>query len=273
VPKQRYLFQAEATGVGAQFFQPFNEVIPIQAASALTVDGGRGFSRIEDFGFRAERFGYFGYKDIVSFDTAYTEVVGVEIEEGVFETVALSVVENFDLLGVVKCDRIVGILTGTYPGGPKGSENSIVPTGSFFEGLRIDDISFDKLDIAPDFFCTPERSCWSGLVGAMANERERRLLESLSLPDANGDPVPLPSVGTRRDLLGFSIALGEPEDEAELGAPLNFTVPDFGTVHLGEFFCQPNSRRLIMLRIELDGEVQGNVVVGDPVVAGEPYSS
>jgi hypothetical protein len=73
-------------------------------------------------------------------------------------------------------------------------------------------------------------------------------------------------------LLGFCIALGQPTPESELGNPLvSFQVPGFGTVHLGEFFCEPTSRRLVMLRAELDGEVHGRVVAGDPIVDGAPY--
>jgi hypothetical protein len=266
VPKQtnakRYIFEANATGVAAQFVQPFSDIIPIQAASALAADGGFGSFRVD--GFR--------HRDILSIAAAYTEVAGAETADGVFETVAVSVVEQFNLLNVVTCDRIVGRLTGKYPGGLKvPSENFIVPSGSVFEGLRIGTRFFEKLVVAPEFFCTPEHSCWSGLTRALENAEERRLLASLSLPAPNGDPVPLPNPGQRRDLLGFSIALGDPQPGDGLGAPLSFIVPDFGTVHLGEFFCQPTSRRLIMLRAELQGPVQGHVVVGDPIVGGEPY--
>ena len=260
---KRYLFQADATGVAAQFASPYDDVIPIQSASTLPSIGGRGSSH----------HGGFQYKDILSFGSAYTEVVGIEAEDGVFETVALSVVENFNLLGVVKCDRIVAKLTGRHPVGINvPAENFIVPAGSVFEGLRIRDVfSARKLVVAPDFFCTPQHSTWSGLLAALENERERALLEPLSLPAPNGDPVQLPTSGRRQDLLGFCIALGEPTPKSELGAPLIIQVPDFGTVHLGEFFCEPTSRRLIMLRAELDGEVQGSVVVGDPIVDGGPY--
>jgi hypothetical protein len=259
---KRYLFQADATGVAGQFIYPFNDVIPIQAASTLPSIGGFGSSRVD--GFR--------HKDILSFDSAYTEVVGTETEDGVFETVALSVVENFKLLDFVTCDRIVGRLTGRRPGSLEvPAQHFIVPAGSVFEGLRIGDRFFEKLDLAPDFFCTPEHATWTGLLEALENERDRRLLESLSLPAPNGDPVPLPIPGRRTDLLGFCIALGEPTVDAVLGAPLIFTVPEFGTVHLGEFFCEPTSRRLIMLRVELDGAVQGQVVAGDPIVDGGPY--
>lgn len=262
MPKQtnskRYLFQADATGVGVQFPYPFNDVLPIQAASALPSVGGFGSSRVEGF-----RHGH-----ILSFGSTYTEVRGAEAEDGVFETVALSVVEDFNLLDVVKCDRVVGKLTGRHP---LESENFIVPAGSVFEGLRIGDRFIERLEVAPDYFCDPEHATWTGLERALENEKDRRILASITLPDEDGDPVPLPPGGPKTDLLGFCIALGEPTPDAVLGTPLIFNVPDFGTVHLGEFFCEPSSRRLIMLRVELEGAVRGQVVVGDPIVDGRPY--
>jgi hypothetical protein len=246
---KRYLFEANATGVAGQIVQPFNEVVPVQAASALPVGGGFGSSRVD--GFRHP-------KDVLSFSAAYTEVRGAEIEDGVFETVAVSVVENFNLLDVVKCDRIEARLVGTHP---VPGENSIVSSGSVFLGLSIGDRVFDKVDVAPDYFSAPTHSTWSGLLAAVENDRERALLEPLALRGPNGDLVSL-MLSERKGLIGLCIARDVPQ---------SFIVPDFGTVHLGEFFCQSTSRRLIMLRAELTGEVQGQVVVGDPIVDGGPY--
>jgi hypothetical protein len=247
-----FLFGANATGVVAQFQQPVNEVIPVLAASALGADGGLGRSRVD--GFR---------HNFLSFQAAYVAVRGEQAANGEYVAVAESVIEGFSLLGVVTCDRIVGKLTGTFPADLTApSECSIVPTGSVFERLRIGDTFFERLEVAPDFFCAPEHAYWSGLLGALNNPDDYRILESRSLLDGNGDRVPLPAAGKATTLLGFGIAIG---------APLQFTIPDFGTVHLGEFFCGPTYRRLIMLRIELNGAVQGSVVVGDPIVQPGPY--
>lgn len=261
---KRYIFHADATGVAGQIFHPFQELIPVQAASGLPANGGFGSARVE--GFR--------HREIVSFGSAYTEVAGRETEDGVFETLAVSVVEKFNLLDVITCDRMVGRLTGRHPGeGRLGSstpqETSILPTGSRFEGLRIGNTYFDRLEVAPAFFCQPEHAYWSGLLEAV--ERDRDQLSRLTLPADDGQPVPLPESGERPEFLGFSIALGERQQGFELGVPLRFDIPHFGIVHLGEYFCDATSRRLIMLRAELGCTVQGWVIAGDPIIDGAPY--
>jgi hypothetical protein len=255
---RRYIFQADATGVAAQFVQPIQNPIPIQATSAIASDGGYGCSRADGY-----------MHDIFSFRSAYTEVRGIKTSQG-YETLALSVVEGFKLLDIIECERIEAQLIGTYPADLNDSaEASIVPTGSVFRNLRIGKMTFPRLEVAAAF-CSPELSTWTGLLRALGDDRERRLLEPLSLPAPNGDLVPLPSAGAHTNMLGFSIALEQPEEEG-LGSPLIFPLPGGGTVTLGEYYCKPESRRLIMLRVELNGEVQGSVVVGDPLVGSDPY--
>jgi len=262
---KRYIFQADAIGVAGQITHPFNDLIPVQAGMALPSDGGFGASRVD--GFR--------HKEILSFSSAYSEVAGKEIAEGVYETLSTSVVENFNLLDTVTCDRIVVRLEGKYPCGDeedseRGPELCVTPLGSRFEGLRIGDIFFEILEVAPDYFCRPDRACWSGLENALRDEDQRRMLAPLSLPDRDGSPIPLPNRGQRQDVLGFCIAL-DPKPGAELGAPLCIQVPDFGTVHLGEFFCSPDSRSLTMLRVELRGKHHGHTTVCEDIVVGKPY--
>jgi hypothetical protein len=263
---KRYIFQGDAIGVAGQIIHPFHDTIPVQAASALPAGGGVGSARVD--GFR--------YKEILSFASAYTEVVGTEAHGGVFETLSLSVVEKFNLLDVVTCDRIVARITAKHPGDRKEDsglppETSAVPIGSRFEGLRIGNTFFERLELAPDYFCRPEHACWSGLQGALENEQDRKLLAPLSLPGPDGNPAPLPLGGQASGVLGFCVALSEPKPGAELGAPLIFKVPQFGTVHLGEFFCHPYSRHLIMVRADLGCPVQGGVSVCGAVGGGESY--
>jgi hypothetical protein len=261
---KRYVFQADAVGVGGQLTHPSQETIPFQGSSALPPAGGFSSGRVN--GFRHS-------KDILSYGSAYTEAVGTEPEEGVFEQLALSVVEKFNLLDVVTCDRIVTRLSGTFPGERSdGShpEISIVPIGSRFEGLRIGNEFFERLELAPDYFCNPERACWSGLLRAVERDCNNGL-SALSLPDANGRPVPLPGPGHTTNLLGFCLAVREPKPGFELGSPVQIKLPHFGTVHLGEYFCDPTSRNLTMLRVDLGCAVGGSVTGGAAIVRGGPY--
>jgi hypothetical protein len=261
---KRYIFQADAIGVAGQTTHPFKDIIAVQAATALPSDGGFGSARVE--GFR--------HKEILSFASAYTEVVGTEGHPGIYEILSLSVVEKFNLLDVVTCDRIVARLTSKCPSegnqDSQPAENSIVPIGSHFEGLRIGNRFFERLEVAPDFFCQPEFACWSGLRRAVEQDRERALLAPLSLPGPGGSPALLPVAGQRQEVLGFCIAL-EPKPEAVLGAPLCVQIPQFGTVHLGEFFCYPTSRSLTMLRVELGCPVQGGASAAAVGGGGRSY--
>jgi hypothetical protein len=263
---KRYIFGADAIGVSGQITHLLlNDIIPVQAAMALPSDGGLG--RVGVDGFR--------HKDILSFSSAYSEVAGKEKGEGVYETLSTSVVENFNLLDTVTCDRISARLEGTYPCGQgddsdHAPELCVVPLGSRFEGLRIGDRFFKVLEIAP-YFCRPDRACWTGLEKALADEDERRMLDPLSLPDADGTPVPLPGRAQKTDLLGFGIALSDPTPDAKLGFPLRFDLPDFGIVHLGEFFCSPDSRSLTMLRVQLKGKHHGCATGIHTMIRGTPY--
>jgi hypothetical protein len=265
---QRYIVQGDAIGASGQINHPFHDIISVQAASALTSDGGFSTARVD--GFR--------YKEIFSFASAYTQITGSEPHTGVFETLSLSVVEKLNILDVVTCDRVVARVTAKYPGdrgegAMPSPETSIVPRGSYFERLRIGTEFFERLEVAPDCFCQPEYACWSGLLKALESNEKRTLLQPLSLPvpGPNGKPAPLLYGGKAPSVLGFGIALRKPKNEGELGEPLCIEVPQFGTVHLGEFFCYPDARQLTMLRVELGCPVGGGLSIAIGGGGGTPY--
>jgi hypothetical protein len=263
---KRYIFQGDAIGPAGQINHPFHDIISVQAAASLPAGGGFSTARVD--GFR--------YKEIFSFASAYTQVIGTEGHEGVFETLSISVVEKFNILDVVTCDRMVARITAKYPGDRnKGSdlptETCIVPIGSHFEGLRIGNVFFERLELAPDYFCEPEHACWTGLQRALGNKKNRHVLAPLSLPGPDGNPAPILNGEKASGVLGFCIALSEPKPGAELGTPLRYEVPQFGTVHLGEFFCYPDSRQLTMLRADLGCPVHGTVTASSGRGGGTPY--
>lgn len=256
---KRYIFDGAAIGVAGHIVAPYQETIEVQASSALPASGGVASNRVNGFRF----------KEIVSFKSAYTHVIGREAHEGVFDTLSISVVEGLNVLDVVTCDRMVARLTSTRD--LTAAEPLIYPIGSRFENLRIGNRFYETLEVAPAYFCQPELASWSGLQRAVADCNERELLSTLSLAGRDGKAVALPADDKPYGLLGFCLALGPPTANNVLGTPLIFDLPQFGTVHLGEFFCYPTSRHLIMLRVSLGCPAEGELSACGAVVDGNPY--
>jgi hypothetical protein len=124
--ERTFLFHALATGVSGKIDLPFNDVIEIQASSALPAAGGYSTSRAENF----------RYKEILSFDSATTIATGShDPDKRTYNTLVTSTVEHLNILSVVTADRIVARLASEQPEG--GGPPSILPLGSHFENLRI----------------------------------------------------------------------------------------------------------------------------------------
>ncbi|MBZ5726331.1 MAG: hypothetical protein LAP87_15195 [Acidobacteriia bacterium] len=247
--EKRYLFQAHAIAASGHFTNPFEDLIPAQAATALPVEGGYGSARSE--GFR--------YKEIFSFGTAYSEVVGtVNHKDGAREVLAITAIERVNILDAVTCDRVVARVASRYPA--DGSEPAIVPTGSRLEGLRVGDLVFNQLDFAMDVFS--EYDTWSKLMGALGDGRARERLAPLMLPRPDGTPIPLPTGDPYPAMMGFSIVRGLGKAGEQRHLPFRVAVPHFGTVHLGDFFAFPTRRQVLMIRVELGSPVGGSAGIG-----------
>jgi hypothetical protein len=90
------------------------------------------------------------------------------------------------------------------------------------------------------------------------------------LPGPDGKPAPLRSDPKKPGGIGFCIAVDSVREDG-LGNPLRYYIPQFGTVHLGEFYCYPNSRRLTMIRAELGCPFRGDAQACDAEGGCEPY--
>jgi len=142
-PNKRYLYRANALGFGGQLTKPTPEILPVQATAVLPITGGHGEQRVEKF-----RHG-----NIVSFDSAHSHVSGSLGEKKAtptFNTAASSVLENFDLLGMISADRIVAHLSSRHP--VREGEVSIIPVGSHFVNLRVAG-SLITMETNVDVFC------------------------------------------------------------------------------------------------------------------------
>lgn len=223
---KRFLFHGHAVAAAGKITSPFQDIIRAQAASALSIDGGYGSARA----------GEFRYKEIFSFASAYSEVVGTYVgKSGAYETLSLTAIEKVNILDVVTCDRIVARISAKYAADGK-TQPAVSVAGSRFERLRVGNDFFERLDLAPDLLEN---------YGASAK-----------LPP--GTAVP-----------GGASGGGYPSDV--LAEPRQFKLAHFGDVFLGEHFPLPNLRHLLMLRISLGCPVGGTVNVGGAVTGGDPY--
>src|SRR5215470_13319416 len=120
-------FHAEGHAFSAEFRHPLWSIIPAQASSSLPTIGGHATSDALNFHFQ----------DFISFKAAHTHISGKQRKDGCFVTHASTTLTGFNLLGRVKCDRIVCRLTSVHC--PNDSEGHITADDSRFESLVIDD--------------------------------------------------------------------------------------------------------------------------------------
>jgi len=122
--EQTFLYHALATGVSGHITAPFQQVIAVQAPSALPFAGGFSSSRVEAY----------RYEQILSFAAAESSAVGSENHE-FFNTLATSTIERLNIHNVLTADRVVARLASKYS--KENGERTVTFAGSHFENLRI----------------------------------------------------------------------------------------------------------------------------------------
>jgi len=139
-----FLYHALATGVSGHITLPFQQLIEVQAPSALPFTGGHSASRVERF----------GCGNIVSFSSASTATTGSE-SRGSFHTLATATVEGLNILNVVTADRVVARLASKYS--KDTGDQSATIAGSHFVNLRIAGYPVE-VEIDPDRLKSSRRS-------------------------------------------------------------------------------------------------------------------
>lgn len=125
--ESRFQFGAEGVAIGGYLERPVDELIESQAATTLSPVGGYGSARVDNF----------RYRELISVKSARTVVAGrgaLQHDSPVFSTLATTIVEGLDIMGVVTADRVVARLTITQRDGAL-PEFSV--EGSHFQGLRV----------------------------------------------------------------------------------------------------------------------------------------
>jgi hypothetical protein len=244
-----YLYHAEALGLGGQITRPFNTVLESQAATSLPMSGGYGRARSEKFNFQ----------QIISFDAAYTEVIGsYDHGQGAYTTQVSATVENLNIMGVVTADKVVGRISSTHILTRNTDEASITPVGCFFENLRI---AGNRAEPVFDFDTFTQFSTFSEFKSAFGGPQQAALRERMLWNQLKpGCPPPLnnlhswyqsqksmPSIAACSLVkdLGFKQKAG-----IETYGPI-VVVPNFGIVYVCEFLIVHRQRRLNMLRVSM----------------------
>jgi len=237
IPPRTHFFHAQAIGAGGRITRPFDELLEVQAATALPIGGGQGSSRVENFRF----------KNILSFRSADAHVTGSQSKDSKsFATLAAVAIEDLNIMDVITAKRIVSRITSHH--GIDDTEPSITPLGSRFEGLRI---AGCELEVELDTHFPPPRDTYQGF-----KKENARLTESKGL-----------IVTT----LVKQIDRGKKScNELKISGNV-IEVPHFGRIYLAQFLLTSYSRRLVMLRADLGCPVSGTLDVGDAQGNGTTY--
>ncbi|HWB83386.1 MAG TPA: choice-of-anchor P family protein [Bryobacteraceae bacterium] len=259
--KSRFHYHAQAVGLAGHITFPFDQVIDVQAPSALPTSGGRCNAHKESF----------NLGDIVSHSAAHTQTSGNYDENlDAYVTVATATVENYNLRNILKVKKIVAQLTSTYPAG-KGDEPSISPKGSYFEGLEIAGRAIELESHVDTYMRLDTRQ---KLREHYKNNQQFRA--SLDQATFMGGHESLPENVRGYFPWSRQRSTGElPENRGTAIVPLfvikNASAPgfevygnvvyvhDFGRIHLGELVIGPYERRLTMVHVDLGSPVKGSL--------------
>jgi hypothetical protein len=259
-----YLYHSQAAAIGGEIRRPIAQVINVPCASSLSTCGG----------YQSSKMGRYEIDNILSFDAASTQVSGsFDAGENAWNSLTTCVVENFRMLNVVSARRIVAqFAVRQFADKP---EPEIVPTGTQFDGLRINGALIDvELDLDLFSKCATysslkqcyekdsakkaqlDKICYWGKNAANApeflKERVGWIKDPKVLPESNGMVV-------------GSLLKTEAQAPGATSTGYVVTIPGFGRVYIGEMIITPKSRRLSMLRFEMRCPTEGDVITGGPV--------
>jgi hypothetical protein len=273
-----FFYHGHGAALGGTITRPFNAVIDTQAAAAVPITGGHGRAQTGRFVFAHKQP---GMPDVVSFDSAETDVTGSQ-QNGVYTTVVTTTVNGLNVCNVLTADKVVAKLTSTR-NLSTDVETRVEPTGSDIKGLKIlgKPVTVDldtqlfrdhdthnsfrqRYNLDPQFRQTArKRLCWDAndnTVPQPVRERYKWRTQPEALTDA-GKLLPCSLVK--------QVQCASPGVTSYANVLI---VPDFGTVYLAELLMTENQRRLAVLRLDLGSPLAATMVVctGDGNGAGVP---
>jgi hypothetical protein len=243
-----YSFRADANVLGGFLELPIPRPIPTLAPVSLPAVGGFTTASSEAF----------TLDSLVSCGKASSYVAGRVLEDGAVAIESTAIVEDLNILQVVRAERIVARLSIWKP---KDGGLKVSTVGSTFEGLRLGDCRRNPW--LNDELQRFERSP-SGATRADAERIGARQVLRINQTFAGRDNAKWAENrskwlnGNGKHRAGCSLVDGF-EDSKEYGHVVD--IPGFGRIFLGELLITPDSAQLVSIRAELGCPVTGKITV------------
>lgn len=267
-----YFYHADALALGGALVRPMPDLIESQAACSLPATGGSASAASPRF----------AYKDIISFESAKTNLMGgiepsvnpAKKGDFVYVTRVSVVIEGLNIMHrMVTADRIALRIVATHK--PGDDEPCIITTGCHYDGLRV---AGHELKLTCDHSIFSElptyaacKAAWEEPEKAASGARDK-LRNSLMGRHIPKEPTADDPQHLRDVYAGFqeqdkllsndkpvlkqtvlsSFVNVEPIAATEIdtwGSIIR--VPQFGTIYLGEVIVAQSQRRVNMMRVEM----------------------
>ena len=276
--ERKHTYHAEASALSAEITRPLQAEIRPQAYVNLPTEGG----------YLSERSEHFRLEEVISYQSAYTQVAGNVSEKprGGWVTLATAVVEGLKVIDVVTADRVVAQFSTEHP--LEGYVPRVTFLGTRFENLKIAgveikpeiDLDFcsatkdDQLYLADPGFRGKVEAQQANMTGAPATLRGNyggKMPDPVELQKQwkdylNPDPGkrgPRPSAAVNCSIV---TSLGNTGPWKSYGNALE--VPDFGRIFFGELRVECDTFALSMIRLDMGCVIGGNGKVSTYAVNG-----
>jgi hypothetical protein len=253
-PAKFFFLHASANALGGVLTTPHKKVIPSQASASLPEVGGHATTRTEAFNF----------DEIVSCKAAFTRLTGTHIEEdGSWATLVTSVVEDLNILDVVKAKRIVAQVSVEHAA--DGTPPVFSFAGSHYDGLRLGGIEITP-EINPSLLGVGQAE-GIGLrnfqqVGhdqAVTMVQKAKAAKSAKWVVDRYDWMTAKPKGDGCVLCSLVNGIDQKVPGRSFGHVLE--IPHFGRIVLGEMLVQASTVQLAMIRAELGCANTGSIGV------------
>ena len=257
--KRVFYYHADAAPIGGHFTKPEAKILHSHGSSSLAQGGGHIAARASNF----------KLDKLVSFDEAYSEIHGEASKSGTWVTRVTSVVEGFNILDMVKADRLIAVLEVEHPKVGHHAKASVIE--SKFENLSINGVSINPVfgkNAIPRYKkgAFPDRS-----IVEDDDYVARAIRQSEKFSEAKDAPGWLKnryrwvqSKRKRREKGYVQCSLVDKLQGAKSGSFFGHVVlvPDFGNIFLGELAVDHHAFRLTMIRVEMGCDTEGTVSGG-----------